>query len=220
LKGPRWASLDFTGQWHAQEPLAVFRPCLTLAIDDEGRRWIAEGAANDGIPGPVWCIFPEPQVALHVSDDLAGFLSELKRKTYAGDVDCWLNAVSLEARVVWKRRRSLGLRPGGVSDPAIRNWVATLPPDAYVYDLRATRPIRGWPYGVLGPAGRFYRCGRSPVFAVSGPPTADRWSRHQPQIALSFPVAQPAAQVSALGSTPPRPLTWAPAEILERRRCA
>ena len=78
IEGTALGSLDFTGQWHGQEPLAVFRPCLTLAIDDQGRRWIAEGATDDGLPGPVWC-------------------------------DCWLKALSLEARVVQRasRRRSL-----------------------------------------------------------------------------------------------------------------
>jgi hypothetical protein len=25
--------VDFTGQWHDEETLAVFRPCLTLAVD-------------------------------------------------------------------------------------------------------------------------------------------------------------------------------------------
>jgi hypothetical protein len=37
-----FGSIDFTGQWHPEEPLGIFRPCLTLANDDDGRRWIAE----------------------------------------------------------------------------------------------------------------------------------------------------------------------------------
>lgn len=35
-------ALDLTGRWHPAESLDVFHPCLTLAIDDAGRRWIAE----------------------------------------------------------------------------------------------------------------------------------------------------------------------------------
>jgi hypothetical protein len=220
LEGTALGSLDFTGQWHDEEPLAVFRPCLTLAVDEEGRRWIAEGASGDALPGPIWCIFSEPQVALYVSEDLASFLSDLKRKTLAGDIDGWLKAKTLEARAVWKHRTSLGLRSGNVSDPALRTWVATLPPDAYVYDLRTPTLARGWPYGVAGPAGRFYRCGRAPVFAVSGPPASDRWARHLSEIASTFPVAQPAsAQAAAISRTMPQWPT-VPVEHQELRRCA
>jgi hypothetical protein len=38
-------TVDFTGRWHSMEPPGVFRPCLTLAIDDDGR-------GVDGPPGP------------------------------------------------------------------------------------------------------------------------------------------------------------------------
>ena len=33
--------IDFTGCCFPEEPCAVFNPCLTIAIDDAGRRWIA-----------------------------------------------------------------------------------------------------------------------------------------------------------------------------------
>jgi hypothetical protein len=220
LAGTALGSLDFTGQWHDEEPLAVFRPCLTLAVDEDGRRWIAEGASRDALPGPIWCIFSEPQVALYVCEDLTSFLSDLKRKTLSDDIDGWLKAKTIEARAVWKHRTSLGCRPGSASDPAIRAWVATLPPDAYVYDLRTPTLARGWPYGVAGPAGRFYRCGRAPVFAVSGPPASDRWAGHLSEIASTFPVAQPAfAHATEFSRTMPQRPT-VPVEHQELRRCA
>lgn len=34
--------IDFTGCCFPEEPCTVFNPCLTMAIDDAGRRWIAE----------------------------------------------------------------------------------------------------------------------------------------------------------------------------------
>ena len=43
-------SVDFTGRWYPEEPLSVFRPSLTLAIDDQGRRWIAEVGKRWGLP--------------------------------------------------------------------------------------------------------------------------------------------------------------------------
>jgi len=55
--------IDFTGRWFPEEPLSIFRPSITLAIDDHGRRWIAELGKGRGLPGPVWCIFSRPEVA-------------------------------------------------------------------------------------------------------------------------------------------------------------
>jgi hypothetical protein len=49
LSGTPIGSIDFTGCWYPEEPLPLFRPCITLAIDDEGRRWIAE-AGRAGSP--------------------------------------------------------------------------------------------------------------------------------------------------------------------------
>jgi hypothetical protein len=57
-------SIDFTGCWFPEEPCTVFRPCLTLAIDDAGRRWIAEIGDKDW-PGPIWCLFHDPNVATY-----------------------------------------------------------------------------------------------------------------------------------------------------------
>src|SRR5688572_4235271 len=69
--------VDFTGYWFPAEPCSVFYPCLTLAIDDEGRRWIAE-VGDQELPGPVWCVFPEPKVAVYVSEDLCAFIASLR----------------------------------------------------------------------------------------------------------------------------------------------
>ena len=74
LAGTELGSIDFTGCWFLEEPYAVFRPALTLAIDDAERRWIAE-IGNKDLPGPVWCVFPDPEVAVYVSDDLAAFMA-------------------------------------------------------------------------------------------------------------------------------------------------
>jgi hypothetical protein len=69
LAATELGSVDFTGCWFRAEPCPVFRPCLTLAVDDNGRRWIAE-IGHKGLPGPIWCVFADPQVAVYVSDDL------------------------------------------------------------------------------------------------------------------------------------------------------
>lgn len=181
LAGTELGSVDFTGCWFLEEPYAVFRPALTLAIDDAERRWIAE-VGNHDLPGPVWCVFPHPEVALRVSDDLAGFLTALRDRTCRGEAGAWLQSLASQARAVWAQRHAAAMRPHEAhrTDRAIRGWLTRLPPDAYVYDLRMRSEAPGWPYGVAGPAGRLYRCGRLPVFAVAGLP-AQGWRAPHPR---------------------------------------
>ncbi len=168
-------NIDFTGTAFPDEPCAVFQPCLTLAIDDSGRRWLAE-ASTSGVSGPVWCVCRDPEVAVYVSDDLTAFISSLREHACRGTMLAWLQHLTTTARAVWSHRRSLALRPYDArqADAAIRGWLGVLPSDAYVYDLRTPTRARGWPYGVAGPSGRLFRCGRLPVFAVAGSP-AEGW---------------------------------------------
>ncbi len=184
--------VDFTGCCFPEEPFSVFHPCLTIAIDDAGRRWIAEVSSKD-LPGPVWCVFPDPQVAVHISDDLPTFLATLREHAHRGQTLAWLQDLSEIAQIVWAHRRASALRPSGAchADREIRGWLATLPSDAYVYDLRRPNTVRGWPYGVAGPSARLYRCGRLPVFAVAGSRTPG-WRVGQPR--TTSPVNPIAAQ--------------------------
>lgn len=185
LAGTDLGSIDFTGCWFLEEPYSVFRPALTLAVDDAERRWIAE-VGNQDLPGPVWCVFPDPEVAVHVCDDLATFVATLREHTCRGETHAWLQDLSARARTVWFRRHALAIRPHEAyhSDRAIRGWLVGLPFDAYVYDLRAPGTARGWPYGVAGPSGRLYRCGRLPVFAVAGLPS-EGWRAPHPRLRVA-----------------------------------
>lgn len=182
--------IDFTGCCFPAEPCTVFQPCLTLAIDDAGRRWIAE-VGNRDLPGPVWCVFPDPPVAVHISDDLHAFLATLRERALRGQTLAWLQDLSATAQAVWTDRWALALRPyraHNLDDP-IRGWLSSLPSNAYVYDLRRPSSIPGWPYGVAGPSARLYRCGRLPVFAVAATPT-EGWRAGQPKMTSPiYPIA-------------------------------
>jgi len=170
LAGTPLGHIDFTGCWYPEEECPVFNPSLTLAVDDESRRWIAE-LSEEGLPGRVWCLFTKPEVAVYVSDDLRTFISTLRERTCQGRLFSWLQDLSAQARAIWLHRRALALRPYQAvdADREIAGWLATLPADAYVYDLRSPMAARGWPYGLAGPTSRLFRCGRLPVFAVAGP---------------------------------------------------
>jgi len=189
-------SIDFTGCLFPEEPCRVFQPCLTLAIDDAGRRWIGEIGEKE-LPGPIWCVFPDPKVAVYVSDDLAAFIATLRDCASRGETLRWLQDLSAQARTVWSRRHALARRPYELheSDEQIRGWLAGLPFDAYVYDLRTPTIARGWPYGLAGPSGRLYRCGRLPVFAVAGSPSEGWRQKYSATIPPTYPGAKARAEV-------------------------
>ncbi len=194
LAAADFGAIDFTGRWHPAESLNVFRPCLTLAIDDEGRRWIAETSRSHGLPGPVWCVLNDPAVAIYASRDLGDFIGTLDEAARRGCLSRWLRSLHQEARAVWARRNALACESyrSCCEDQHLRGWLAELPFDAHVYDLRSLSPTRGWPYGLAGPDGRLYRCGRLPIFAVSASPATSRWARHMNQIAATGGVLPPA----------------------------
>jgi hypothetical protein len=170
--------IDFTSQWHEHEPLAVFRPCLTLAVDTEGRRWLAETGHTHGLPGPVWCVMQDPEVVVYVSADLGEFLGQLRRTLSDSSIRAWLKAVDSAAERTWRQRGALAFysRQECGHDWQVRQWLLQLPRDARVYDLRSPKFGVAWPYGVAGTSGRFHRCGREPLFAVSGFPAPSRWA--------------------------------------------
>lgn len=217
LTAAEFGTIDFTSRWHPEEPISVFRPCLTLAVDDEGRRWIAETSRDQGLPGPVWCVLPDPAVTLYVSDDLHGFLSTLKEVAERGQLCKWLRGIQRDALAVWAQRQMLARMSyeSCREDRSLRGWLAELPFGVQLYDLRARLALRGWPHGLAGPEGRLYRCGRLPVFAVSTAPSASRWTQHMSHVAATAEIVVPAATAaigrlratghSAKASGPPTP---------------
>jgi hypothetical protein len=211
--------LDFTGQWHDEETLAVFRPCLTLAVDAQGRRWIAETGNAQGLPGPVWCVMRDPQVVVFVSNDLGEFIRHLHRRTCANSVAGWLQAIDAAAHRVWKHRGSLAFqsRQACAHDRHVRAWLLQLPRDSRVYDLRSPSFGAGWPYGVAGAAGRFHRCGRELLFAVSGFPAPSRWADYLAHLAQQHKPPVPAVVDLARTGTADRRPDLTPREV---RSCA
>jgi hypothetical protein len=145
----------------------------------------------------VWCVFPSPEVAVHISDDLQAFVSMLHEQAHRGRTLEWLQDLTATAHAIWTQRRTLALRPNSIyrSDAEIRGWLSRLPTDAYVYDLRSQSAVRGWPYGVAGPSGRLYRCARLPVFAVAASPTEGWRSRRPDTTSPIYPVAALGLQI-------------------------
>jgi hypothetical protein len=100
--------VDFTGRWYPEEPLSVFRPSLTLAIDDQGRRWIAEVGNRRGLPGPVWCVLPKPEVAMFIDRNLADSVVGLHSNQRRDGMLQWLTVLNIRARKIWASRHANG----------------------------------------------------------------------------------------------------------------
>jgi hypothetical protein len=160
-------NIDFTGCWYPEEPLALFRPALTLAIDAEGRRWIAETGRTRGLPGPVWCIDPHRQVAIYIDRRLQQFLRRLDDYGRRGHASAWNVSLAAQARRIWLRRYAHAIHVSIASRSLreIRGWLGRLPQEAWIYDLRAPGSPRGLPYGLARDPAQWYRCGRLPIFA-------------------------------------------------------
>jgi hypothetical protein len=173
VSGTPLGCVDFTGCWYPEEPLSIFRPSITLAIDDEGRRWIAEVGTKRGLPGPVWCVFPRPQVAMFVDRSLADFLVRLHGRIRRNSFSQWFTSLRCGARTLWATRhaRAITVPVAFERSRELRGWLAELPLTASVYDLRSPGRSRGLPYGLAHERGGWYRCGRLPVFALVGPAT-------------------------------------------------
>jgi hypothetical protein len=170
IAGTVLGDIDFTGQWYPEETLAVLRPCLSLTVDDRGRRWLAETREErGGVPGPIWCVFPDPPVTVHVSEDLLTFLALLREATLAERTLKWLQGITASAHAIWRNRQLAAAYSHTVcrADARIRGWLPELPLDARIYDLRIPTVLRGWPHGAAGSSGHHYRCGRLPLFAVA-----------------------------------------------------
>jgi len=170
ISGTPLGSIDFTGCWYEEEPLAIFRPCLTLAVDQQGRRWIAEVGRTRGLPGPVWCVFRRPEVAMLVDRNLADFMMRLHSNARRGTFSQWQTILRIRARTLWASRhaRAIAAPVAFTRLKELRGWLAGLPMNAWVYDLRNPGLRRGLPYGLMRERGELSRCGRLPVFAFAG----------------------------------------------------
>jgi hypothetical protein len=195
ISGTPLGSIDFTGCWYPEEPLSIFRPSITLAIDDEGRRWIAEVGRKRGLPGPVWCVFPRPEVAMFVDRSLVDFLIRLHSRIRRNSLSQWFDSLHSGARTLWATRhaRAIAVPVAFTRLRELRGWLAELPVNAWVYDLRSPGRRRGLPYGLAHERGGWYRCGRLPVFALVRPvvPPASVSTRDL-EIGLSAAVSGPA----------------------------
>ena len=170
LSGTPLGSIDFTGRWFPEEPLPIFRASVTLAVDQHGCRWVAELGKPRGLPGPVWCVFTKPEVALLIDRDLGDFLQRLHAHTRRESVCEWLATLNIRARKLWASRhgRAIGVPVAFSRLKELRGWLSGLPANAWIYDLRAPGVHRGLPYGLIHERGPLCRCGRLLVFAFTG----------------------------------------------------
>lgn len=73
-------------------------------------------------------------------------LPGLRPEICHGRLFSWLQDLTAQARAIWKHRRALARRPycRAEADAEFAEWLATLPREAFVYDLSAPTAARGW----------------------------------------------------------------------------
>jgi hypothetical protein len=209
VSGTPVGDLDFTGRWYPEEPLPIFRPSLTLSIDEKGRRWIAEVHEDRGLPGPVWCVLPQPEVAMFVDRTIADFLLRLHREMRRDTLSQWLTMLNVRARTLWATRhaRAVALPVAFTRLRELRGWLACLPVNAWIYDLRAPGLKRGLPYGLVRERGAVCRCGSLPVFAFVG-------AERSTPAAVDGKISKTASE-SRVNGVAPGPI-WTPLQISGR----
>jgi hypothetical protein len=108
---------------------------------------------------------------MFIDRNLADFLVRLHNNLRRNWTSQWLTSVNIRARKLWACRhaRAIGVPVAFSRMRELRGWLAGLPLNACIYDLRAPDPIRGLPYGLSRERGYPHRCGRLPVFAFVGP---------------------------------------------------
>jgi len=105
-----------------------------------------------------------------IDRDLADFLQRLHTHIRLDTLSEWLTTLSIRARKLWASRhgRAIGAPVAFSRLKEIRGWLAGLPVNAWVYDLRAPGINGGLPYGLAHERGELYRCGRLLIFAFAG----------------------------------------------------
>ena len=108
---------------------------------------------------------------MFVDRSLAEFLIRLHSRIRRDSLSQWFTSLHTGARRLWATRHA-----GAIAVPVafarlreLRGWLAELPINAWIYDLRSPGRSRGLPYGLAHERGDWYRCGRLPVFALVGP---------------------------------------------------
>jgi hypothetical protein len=107
---------------------------------------------------------------MFVDRSLGDFLLRLHREMRRDTLSQWLTILSIHARTLWATRhaRAIGVPVAFSRLRELRGWLASLPVNAWIYDLRAPRIRRGLPYGLIRERGAACRCGSLPVFAFVG----------------------------------------------------
>jgi hypothetical protein len=78
----------------------------TLAIDDQGRRWIAGIGNRRVVQDPLWCVLPEPGVAMLIDRSLADFVVRSHNNERRACTSQWLTVLKIRARKLWASRHT------------------------------------------------------------------------------------------------------------------
>lgn len=143
----------------------------SIAHDGYGNYWMLDLLPNTTDWGPVFYACHDPPVIAYQSPTLEAFVRDVVALA-PDDPRSPIDQVHEGVSRIWHDRTGVVPQPTALisPDPVIREFAASLPPDALIADLRQARLGDGFAWGRHGPRTTICRHGTERIWAVLPPP--------------------------------------------------
>lgn len=165
------AGIDFTGECMMFEMEDLFPRGLPVAADGCGNFWVLDLTPQTTRTAPVFYASHDAPVILYQCSDLASFMGEVFRG-YTAPHRSLVDDVH-EDRLfnVWRKNPGVLSRAQALTaaDPVLAEFVASLPENFEIVDLRKVEPGMGFSWGRYGADTELKRHGHERIFAYRKP---------------------------------------------------
>jgi cell wall assembly regulator SMI1 len=139
-------SVELSGEMDGAVADEVFPHPLPIAHDGYGNYWVVDLRPGSEVFGPVFFVCHDPSVIVYQCADVAGFLDGLVQMTeppHKGPLDFVHEQASM---AIWGGEEAGVPRAVALESPdeVLRAFAESLPPDAFVADLRSPRTGDGF----------------------------------------------------------------------------
>lgn len=165
-------TVEFGGSASGQVLEEAFPHAVPVAQDGYGNCWSFDLAGASAERLDVWFLCHDPPVAVFQTGDLAEFLTELLKLGNPPHRSALDEVREAGAMRVWQENPGLvgaAEARAAATDPALRDFAASLPDGFLICDLRAVRTGDGISWGRAGPNAPLRRHGDLRLFALAAP---------------------------------------------------
>ena len=150
----------------------AFPNAYSIAHDGFGNYWILDLLPDTTDWGPVFFACHDPAAIAYQAPSIDAFLRDVVAQA-PDDARSPINRVREEVvHVLWRDESSLIAQPvaASSSDAVLREFAASLAPDALIADLRQPTVGSGFAWGKFGPRTVIQRFGPHRIWALTKPP--------------------------------------------------